>query len=212
MMEPLPLTPSAPTPSATQSPITVEVVGHEVHHEADTSYVRYAVRVTEGADSWLVARRWNELRWLNDDLRLSCKESLGQAPGFRKHRLSSRFSKALLLSREKELEAMLRHYLAVLAVSVVEKRGPLALRYFLSPGELPEMGPETAQVRGGTGCPRLHARRTSLTALPTVPGAGAAASCVPYGRDAARDAALVPRGLALAPSTRGRLRPCGALL
>ena len=60
--------------------VSVAVLGATVHAGPDDRYAVYQLEVSEGADSWLLLRRWSELRALERAMAKQRPPGLAAAP------------------------------------------------------------------------------------------------------------------------------------
>ena len=122
--------------------VSIAVLGATVQAGADDRYAVYQLHVSEGADSWLLLRRWSELRALERALAKQRPPGLAAAPRLpRWLDLAGSLEAPFLVQRCGLLGSCLQGVLATCPVSMAAETGPAPLLGFLAPDEAAELSP-----------------------------------------------------------------------
>jgi hypothetical protein len=131
--------PTAPTPQISISCSFKQIVCTT----ALNRHAVYTVACVEGRSSYRVDVRWSDLARLIGEMMHSHGDAMragrkrGEIPPFHAHSMrigGSKFSKSFITSRAASIQTLLFALCRTLDVSLVEQRGPMALRVFLTRG------------------------------------------------------------------------------
>eukprot|EP00966_Prymnesium_polylepis_P304654 7038753-Prymnesium_polylepis.1 len=142
---------------ATDGEMQVDVPEATIEALNSKAFAAYRVVVTEGDDTWVLQRRWNDLRGMYDALQPALQaltpEDRASVPSFEAHswRLwAPNLDPSFLAQRCETMQSLLRVLVKLFEVSVDRQVGPAPLLEYLARGGQPGTFATPIRARGPT--------------------------------------------------------------